>query len=418
MRAKHEPQWRPAADRRLPPSVVCVACRRSGKPGRPRGYRRRCDSARTSQHHVTPWFDARRLRNTFLCERGAQLTAACDRGVVPSPDPQTASEPTFGQASRDVLTYLREHVPMAFWAVTRVENGRQTYLYVEDDTYGLRPGGFHEWSESFCIHMASGSAPRVAPDAQQVQAYAAAGVNDAIDIGAYAGAEIHDADGGLFGAICGLDPQVQGDELTQVAPLLVLLSRLLTHALAADRHRQESTARALEAELAADTDSLTGVYSRRAWERLVSDEAYRFDRLADPTAVVIIDLDGLKRTNDEAGHAAGDELLIAAAAAIRAAVRAHDPVARLGGDEFGVLLRQCTAEAATGRAAAIRDALQARGVLASVGVAAAVPGQGLRAAVQVADRDMYAAKRSGRPPAGSPRQALPALRPESGSSTL
>ena len=350
----------------------------------------------------------------FLRERGAQLASTCDRGLVPSPDPQTVPEPTFAQASRDVLTYLREHVPMAFWAVTRVENGPQTYLYVEDDTYGLRRGGFHEWSESFCIHMASGSAPRVAPDAQQVPAYAAAGVNDAIDIGAYAGAEILDANGGLFGAICGLDPQVQGDELRQVGPLLVLLSRLLTHALAADRHRQESTARALEAELAADTDSLTGVYSRRAWERLVADEAERFDRIADPTAVVVIDLDGLKRTNDEAGHAAGDELLIAGASAIRAAVRGNDPVARLGGDEFGVLLRQCTVDAATGRAARIGDALQARGVPASVGVATAVPGQGLRAAVQAADRDMYAAKRARRAVA-SPCLEPPAAAPEAGS---
>lgn len=312
-------------------------------------------------------------------------------------DSGAESEPTFAEASRDVLAYLREHVPMAFWAVTRVENGRQTYLYVEDDTYGLRPGGFHEWSESFCIHMAAGSAPRVAPDAQQVPEYAAAGVNDAIDIGAYAGAEIHDTDGGLFGALCGLDPQVQDDELARVGPLLVLLSRLLTHALAADRHRQQSTARALEAELAADTDALTGVYSRRAWERLIVDESDRFERVADPTAVVVIDLDGLKKTNDEAGHAAGDALLVAGAAAIRAAVRGNDPVARLGGDEFGVLLRQCTTEAATGRTATIREALRARGVAASVGVAAAVPGQGLRAAVEAADREMYAAKRSRTP---------------------
>jgi hypothetical protein len=57
----------------------------------------------------------------------------------------------FVQAGRDVLRYLHEHVPMGFWAVTRVENGRQTYLLVEDDAYGLQPGGFHAWNASFCI---------------------------------------------------------------------------------------------------------------------------------------------------------------------------------------------------------------------------------------------------------------------------
>lgn len=42
------------------------------------------------------------------------------------------TEPLFEQASRDVLDYLHAHVPLAFWAVTRVENGRQTYLSVQD----------------------------------------------------------------------------------------------------------------------------------------------------------------------------------------------------------------------------------------------------------------------------------------------
>jgi hypothetical protein len=43
-------------------------------------------------------------------------------------DAAAVRDPLFTQASRDVLRYLREHVPMGFWAVTRVENDRQTYL--------------------------------------------------------------------------------------------------------------------------------------------------------------------------------------------------------------------------------------------------------------------------------------------------
>lgn len=84
----------------------------------------------------------------------------------------------FDEAAQLVLTYLRGNVPLAFWSVTRVENGRQTYLYLDETNgYGLHAGGAHAWEDSFCIHMASGSAPAVAPDAQAIPLYAAAGVN-------------------------------------------------------------------------------------------------------------------------------------------------------------------------------------------------------------------------------------------------
>ena len=310
-----------------------------------------------------------------------------------------SAEPHFTQASREVLRYLREHVPLGFWAVTRVENGRQTYLVVDDAAYGLRAGGSHDWDASFCIHMAAGETPRVAPDAQAVAAYAAAGVNALIPIGAYAGAPIEDADGQLFGAICGLDPAVQPDELAAVEPLLLMLSRLLSMALAADRQRSAAEQALLQARMAAEEDALTRVLSRRAWDGILAREEQRFGSLGDPTAVVVVDLDDLKVTNDDLGHAAGDALLVRAADAIRRAVRLADPVARIGGDEFAVLLRHCTEAGAPARAAAIRESLAEEGVRASVGVAVASVAAGLPAAVAAADEAMYRekhARRAGR----------------------
>lgn len=316
---------------------------------------------------------------------------------MPTPE-DGEPDPLFEQASRHVLDHLRDHAPMSFWAVTRVENDRQTYLTVDDAAYGKHPGGSHPWDASFCIHMTAGTAPRIAPDAQAVPQYAAAGVNADLQIGGYAGAEIRDADGTLFGAICGLDPAVKGPEMTALEPLLLLLSRMLTIALVADRQRQASDLRLLEAQLAADIDALTGVYTRRAWDRFLTEEARAFSQLADPTAVVIVDLDRLKETNDEHGHAAGDALIRRAAQTIAKVVRSQDPVARLGGDEFGVLLRGCTASAAADRAQRIRRALAAAEVEASVGVAPAEPGAGLREAQHTADRAMYEDKalRAGR----------------------
>lgn len=300
----------------------------------------------------------------------------------------------FERASRDVLTYLHEHVPMAMWAVTRVENGHQTYLVLEDDTYGIRAGVSYDWQASFCVHMAAGRGPAVAPDAQAAPVYAAADVNDALSIGAYAGTPIIDTDGSLFGVLCGLDPEVGTPELARVEPLLVLLSTMLTTALTADRRAHSLTRSALAARLAADVDVLTGVHSRGAWDRLMEAEALPYAALADPTAILVVDLDDLKVTNDKQGHLAGDELIVRAARAISGAVRSADPVARLGGDEFAVLLRDCTADAAQSRAEAVRQALGRDGVQASVGVAAAAPATGLRGAQSTADDLMYVEKRA------------------------
>lgn len=73
----------------------------------------------------------------------------------------------------------------------------------------------------------------------------------------------------------------------------------------------------------------------------MSLEKARRDRATCPSALMV-DVDHLKLTNDEYGHAAGDKLLIAAADVLRMSVRGGDIVARLGGDEFAVLMLEQT----------------------------------------------------------------------------
>ncbi len=105
-----------------------------------------------------------------------------------------------------------------------------------------------------------------------------------------------------------------------------------------------------------ETDILTGVKSRRAFEKLLDefDESARHpDRR--PTGrhfMAVIDLDLFKEVNDTYGHAAGDEALKHVANILRSKVRLSDIICRTGGDEFVLILKDATAE---GAAHKIRD---------------------------------------------------------------
>ena len=303
---------------------------------------------------------------------------------------------SFDEAAEAVLAYLREHVPMGFWSVTRVENGRQSYLYLEDNVYGLPQGGSHLWEDSYCVHMAAGTAPTVAPRAQDVPLYRDAAINDAVTIGAYAGAAISEPDGSLFGAICGLDTEPRSDDLLAAEPLLGLLGSLLNMVLAADRARDQASAATSAARDDAETDVLTGLLNRRGWEQAVAAAQVKFARLADPTIVVMVDLDRLKDINDSEGHAAGDRYIIGAGKALRAATRPTDVLARLGGDEFGLIMTGCPESAGPAKVTDLYAALEREGVAGSCGWAPISIVRGFPAALVEADDAMYAAKKERR----------------------
>ena len=88
----------------------------------------------------------------------------------------------------------------------------------------------------------------------------------------------------------------------------------------------------------ATMDSLTGLSNRRGFELAAGRSIEICERVQAPVALWYLDLDNLKLTNDNHGHAAGDRMLAAFADALRRTFRASDIVARVGGDEFCVLM--------------------------------------------------------------------------------
>jgi diguanylate cyclase (GGDEF)-like protein len=86
------------------------------------------------------------------------------------------------------------------------------------------------------------------------------------------------------------------------------------------------------------TDALTGLLNRRGFLEVARRESARSARSGRSLTVALLDVDGFREINDTRGQEAGDRLLAAMGAALRASLRAVDASARLAGDEFAVLL--------------------------------------------------------------------------------
>jgi len=141
----------------------------------------------------------------------------------------------------------------------------------------------------------------------------------------------------------------------------------------------------------ARSDPLTGLANRRSWNDAIASA------MRDQTAlcVAMIDLDHFKQYNDEYGHAAGDRLLKASAAAWRSHLRSDDVLARIGGEEFAVLLPRCSLTDAADVLERLRRATPS-GVTASIGVAEILPDEDPNDLLARADAALYEAKSAGR----------------------
>lgn len=210
------------------------------------------------------------------------------------------------------------------------------------------------------------------------------------------GVPIHDRDGAAFGVLCGLSrgpvPDRSDPVLEQVAVHADLLGSIVTY------ERAASEAEVRRAELAEIVlrDELTGLLNRSGWNRMLEGETARVRRHGYGFTVAVIDMDGLKLTNDRLGHAAGDQKLVSLADGLVAISRTGDSVARLGGDEFALYAAETAAGAAPKIVDRIRTELDRRGVGASIGAVDSGDAPDPVEAWRLADFAMYADKRARR----------------------
>ncbi|HET6467647.1 MAG TPA: diguanylate cyclase [Geminicoccaceae bacterium] len=155
----------------------------------------------------------------------------------------------------------------------------------------------------------------------------------------------------------------------------------------------------------AETDALTGLMNRSAFEALAEAALAAQRPGAPPIALLLLDADHFKLINDRHGHEAGDAALCHLAGVLRALLRERDSLARWGGEEFAVLLPETSLEGAIAVAERLRAVIETNpaplpdgsvALAASIGVAVARERHPLRELLRRADDALYAAKAQGR----------------------
>ncbi|UMY17494.1 GGDEF domain-containing protein [Methylobacterium organophilum] len=179
--------------------------------------------------------------------------------------------------------------------------------------------------------------------------------------------------------------------------------QMLNEALSTEiEHRKR-----LEAEMRrlAETDHLTGAFSRRRFTQHCEQELRRHGREGRPACLLMLDLDRFKKINDSYGHATGDAALVTFAQTCREALRGAHAFGRMGGEEFAILLEDMTAADGLAFAEDLRRAVAATPVESeeesltisvSIGLAVSRSGESLGLLMRRADAALYAAKAGGR----------------------
>jgi diguanylate cyclase (GGDEF)-like protein len=188
-----------------------------------------------------------------------------------------------------------------------------------------------------------------------------------------------------------------GGVLLGAVVLTVLVS---VRQFAALRDNSRLTAR--YAQLAS-IDGMTGLYNRRHLMEVAEAAFAHAQRLSQPLAVLLIDVDHFKQINDVHGHAEGDRVLADVARSCREQVRPDDIAGRYGGDEFVIVIPQATSLRAAQIAARLtrpptrltsRDGTPVTFTI-SVGVAESTGSGDLPSLLAHADLAMYEAKKAG-----------------------
>ena len=201
----------------------------------------------------------------------------------------------------------------------------------------------------------------------------------------------------VTGTVHGLGPFARHDPNTSLLLLQGYLAVQAVTMLAAAAVIWEHRQMAEQSRRLAVEDELTGLSNYRAFMGSLQNEIRRTERAGHAFAILLLDVDGLKKINDRLGHLAGNRALSRVGECLRGVCRVTDTAARFGGDEFAIILPE-TSEAGAGQLAqriAERLAADKEPPPVSVSIGAAVyprDGPSAEKLLVVADQELYRGK--------------------------
>ena len=298
----------------------------------------------------------------------------------------------FASTGESVLAFLHDQYPLDLWMITRTNQQDLIVLQTKGHGYGVKPGMAFNWEDTLCIRMMSDQAPNIAPNIDDVTLYQQAPIAQQFQIKACISVPIY-ANDVFFGTLCGVNGTPIDESAKQDLALMQSQAAKLSAALASDLAAIQILRQNEHAAANAQLDALTQLPNWRAWDQWIDAESHRCSTYGNRGDVISIDLAALKKTNEQAGRAAGDKLLQDTAHLLTQLTRPQDIVARVGNDEFGVIsIDHPTRNAAT-LAQEIKQALMQHQINCYVGHATNNPQKGLRTAWEMAEHMMYKEKK-------------------------
>jgi diguanylate cyclase (GGDEF)-like protein len=161
----------------------------------------------------------------------------------------------------------------------------------------------------------------------------------------------------------------------------------------------------LEEKSRSETDALTGLPNRGAYDKRFDEEFHRWVRHPEPLCLAIIDIDHFKKINDKYGHSVGDKTLQIVAKTLRKYFRVSDYVARYGGEEFTCILMDTDLKNTKSPLEKVRKAIEAipfaikndrLNITISIGVSMLNDTDNTHTLFERADKALYEAKQTGR----------------------
>ena len=161
----------------------------------------------------------------------------------------------------------------------------------------------------------------------------------------------------------------------------------------------------LEEKSRSETDSLTELPNRGAYDKRIAEEIQRWSRNPEPLCLAVLDIDHFKSINDKYGHAVGDKTLQIVAKALKKSFRATDFVARFGGEEFTCLMVNTSPDEVLIPLEKVRKAIESipfvikkdrLNITISIGVTELKASDDTLTVFERADKALYEAKQSGR----------------------